>query len=116
MTKKPSTKCTNAGCVPEKLVKVAIREWGKEQRRAKTALRDADGFTSYVSMVPAPPAPGTVVYYQCVNGWYMAMMKASYLDSMYQQEAQLKAQRLAGEGDLTTLIDSYVKCVKGFPV
>ena len=115
MKKKPSTKCTNAGCVPEKLVKAAIREWNKEQRRVKSLAMAADGFTSYVGMVPAPPLPGTAVYYQCVNGWYMAMMKASQLDSLYQQEAQLKAQRLAGEGDLTTLVDSYVTCVAGFP-
>jgi hypothetical protein len=116
MAKTKSTKCTNAGCVPEKLVKAAIREWNKEQRRVKSLVLAADGFTSYVSMVPAPPPPGTAVYYQCINSWMMAMMKASQLDNLYKQEAQLKAQRLAGEGDLTTLIDSYVSCASGFPV
>lgn len=74
-----------------------------------------DGFVSYVAMVPAPPPPNTPVYYACINSWVMAMMKASELDRLYQQEAQLKATRLSGEGMFATLVDSYLNCVQGFP-
>ena len=111
MTK--STKCTNAGCVPEILIREAKKLWKREQLKIG---KSAPGtFTSYVAMVPAPPAPGTPAYYRCINSWYMAMMKASQLDSWYRQEAQIHADRMAGEGTFTTLLDSYATCLVGYP-
>jgi hypothetical protein len=111
MTK--STKCTNGGCVPEGLIREAKKLWKREQLRIGKAAPKT--FISYVAMVPAPPVPNTPAYYRCVNSWYMCMMKASQLDSWYRQEAQLRADRLAGEGVLTTLLDSYASCLGGFP-
>jgi len=115
VTKKKPTKCSNVGCVPENLVREMFRAWEKEQRRVAKLPKTRDGFTSYLAMVPAPPPPNTPVYYACINAWMMAAMKASELDRLYQQEAQLKATRLAGEGMFATLIQSYLDCVQGFP-
>lgn len=109
-----SKKCTTVGCIPKSLVKQAIREWNREQQRVNKLPNLRDSFTSYVAMVPAPPIPGTPAYSACINSWYMSMMKASQLDSLYQQEAQIHGQRMAGEPIFTVLVGAYVDCMSGY--
>jgi hypothetical protein len=79
--KKHENKSCNFG-VPKRLMDPMIERWQSEQPKQSadiTLETLPPPENTWVSRMPAPPLPGTDLYYQCSYPWYVMMMYAMEL-------------------------------------